>query len=168
MDNMYLIQKMELANDIRPLASEVRGFVHDLNGLRNDVTHSFFPENRRRHMKRAKVLYKGVDVFTKQGLERGRDDFAKSSSELFYRAYRIRPPRSESRCSSVPPNQPDGGLHVRPLMGLGALTSRGPQPVHLNGQSRYGHMSSVRLPRRSNDTSARRLHVVDSTPNGLP
>lgn len=45
LDSLYLLNKMRLVNDLKPVSNDVRDFVERLNALRNALAHSFFPEN---------------------------------------------------------------------------------------------------------------------------
>jgi hypothetical protein len=74
LDELFLLKKMELANSITPLPKEIRSTVHRVNSIRNALAHSFFPENRREHMKLGKVLYKDLDLRSSAGLQALKDD----------------------------------------------------------------------------------------------
>jgi hypothetical protein len=74
LDEMYLLKKMQMVHAIRPLPKEVRGTIERVNAIRNAMAHSFFPENRKEHMKAGKVLYAGKDIRTAAGLQLLRHD----------------------------------------------------------------------------------------------
>jgi hypothetical protein len=76
LDEMYLLKKMQMVHAIRPLPKEVRGTIEKVNAIRNAMAHSFFPENRKEHMKVGKVLYAGKDIRTAEGLQLFKDDCA--------------------------------------------------------------------------------------------
>jgi hypothetical protein len=60
-----------------------------INDVRNALAHSFFPENRRRYTPDKKVMYKGVHLFTKEGVQKFEDDFAIASNHLIKRAFGV-------------------------------------------------------------------------------
>jgi hypothetical protein len=74
LDEMYLLKKMQMAHAIRPLPKDVRATIEKANAIRNAMAHSFFPENRKEHMKVGKVLYAGKDIRTADGLRQFKDD----------------------------------------------------------------------------------------------
>ena len=74
LDEMYLLKKMQMVQAIRPLPKEVRSTIEKANAIRNAMAHSFFPENRKEHMKIGKVLYAGKDIRTPDGLRQFKDD----------------------------------------------------------------------------------------------
>jgi hypothetical protein len=69
LDNLYPLQKMRLVSDIKEIPKEYRSTIERLNELRNALAHSFFPENRRSYRESKKVLYKGINIFSVQGVE---------------------------------------------------------------------------------------------------
>jgi hypothetical protein len=75
MDEMFLLPKMQVVHAIASLPGEVQDNITRINRLRNDVAHSFFPENRKAHMPAKKRLYRGIDIFTKAGVQKFLDDF---------------------------------------------------------------------------------------------
>ena len=74
LDEMYLLKKMQMVHAIRPLPKDVRATIEKANAIRNAMAHSFFPENRKEHMKVGKVLYAGKDIRTADGLRQFKDD----------------------------------------------------------------------------------------------
>ena len=64
------MQKLRIVHAIDEVPSEHRNSMEAINALRNSITHSFFPENRRQYMKREKVMYDGENIYTKAGVER--------------------------------------------------------------------------------------------------
>jgi hypothetical protein len=87
LDELYVLQKMRLVDAISPLPSDVKKAINRINALRNDLAHSFFPENRRHHMSNKKVTYDDVDIHTREGLERFLEDFARIRDCLEQRAF---------------------------------------------------------------------------------
>ena len=69
LDDTFLLKKMQIANAIKPLPHNVQSSIHRINSVRNAFAHSFFPENRKEHMKLGKVLYQGKDIRTPEGLD---------------------------------------------------------------------------------------------------
>jgi hypothetical protein len=82
LDEMYLLKKMQMAHAIRPIPKEVRATIAKVNTIRNAMAHSFFPENRKEHMKIGKILYAGKDIRTPEGLHFFRDDCYEAFSYL--------------------------------------------------------------------------------------
>ncbi len=60
------------STDVR---NEVLFAITRVNDVRNDVAHTFFPQQRRRYVRGKKVVYDGVHLFTTAGLKRFTDDF---------------------------------------------------------------------------------------------
>lgn len=86
LDDTYLLNKMELVNAIDPILSPVNSAINRINDVRNAVAHSFFPENRRRYKEIKAVMYRGNDIYTKQGLEKFVEDFEEANQYLWKRA----------------------------------------------------------------------------------
>ncbi len=74
LDNLYPLHKMRLVSDIKEIPKEYRSTIERLNELRNALAHSFFPENRRSYRDTKKVLYKGINIFSIQGVEAFEED----------------------------------------------------------------------------------------------
>jgi hypothetical protein len=70
LDEMYLLKKMEVIHAIKPIPKDTRETIRKCNAIRNSLAHSFFPENRKEHMKTKKVLYAGKNIRSPEGLER--------------------------------------------------------------------------------------------------
>jgi hypothetical protein len=75
MDETFLLKKLLMVEAIIIVPSAVSSAVKRINDVRNAVTHSFFPENRRRYMDAKGVTYKGVDLFTVEGVEKLQQDY---------------------------------------------------------------------------------------------
>jgi hypothetical protein len=88
MDEMFLLKKMQIAHAIKPLPGNIQSSIQRLNAIRNAFAHSFFPENRREHMKVHKVLYMGKDIRTPEGLEIFIDDSITTFDFIAKRVYR--------------------------------------------------------------------------------
>jgi len=90
LDEIYLLPKMRLVHAIRSLPPNVRNNIERINALRNALAHNFFPENLRQYKDHRKVIYRGADIYTKQGLEKFDEDFKLVSEFLVDRAFRLR------------------------------------------------------------------------------
>jgi hypothetical protein len=90
MDETYLLKKMTIVHAIRPIPSDVSSAIARINDVRNALTHSFFPEHRRRYMADQKVMYKGVHLFSVEGLERFGEDYNLADAYLVKRAFNIK------------------------------------------------------------------------------
>jgi hypothetical protein len=88
LDEIYILQKMRIVDAIKPIPREHKGFIAEINDLRNAITHSFFPQNRRRYLKSEAVMYRGDDVYTKEGIEKLVRDARKVQEFLQARAGR--------------------------------------------------------------------------------
>jgi hypothetical protein len=89
LDEMYLLKKMQLVHAIKPLPKEVRETIAKVNAVRNAMAHSFFPENRKEHMKDHKVLYAGKDIRTVAGLQQFKDDCDEAYAYIAKRVHGI-------------------------------------------------------------------------------
>ena len=87
MDETFLPKKLTLVDAIRKVPKPVVSAIHRINDVRNALAHGFFPENRRRYMTQKKVIYEGVDIFTKDGVEKFEQDFELAQDYLFRRAF---------------------------------------------------------------------------------
>ena len=90
LDEIYLLPKMRLVHAIRSLPPNVRNNIERINALRNALAHNFFPENLRQYKDHKKVIYRGADIYTKQGLDKFDEDFKFVSEFLVDRAFRLR------------------------------------------------------------------------------
>jgi hypothetical protein len=76
MDEMFLIKKLSAVEAIKNVPREVSSAIKRVNDIRNALTHSLFPENRRRHMADKKVMYAGSHLFTHDGIKKFDQDCA--------------------------------------------------------------------------------------------
>ena len=74
MDETYLLKKLSMVEAIKEVPIEVSKNIKRINDLRNALAHSLFPQNRRRYMPDKKVTYRGVDLFSRAGVIRFRED----------------------------------------------------------------------------------------------
>jgi hypothetical protein len=72
LERLYLLQKLDLVKSIHDIPKWVASDIAALNELRNSLSHSFFPENRRR-----KPEWKGQSIFATDGYDRFWDDMKK-------------------------------------------------------------------------------------------
>jgi len=86
LDDTYLLNKMKLVRAIAEIPAPIRNAIERINAARNALAHSFFPENRRQYAPHKKVIYRGVDLHTKQGIEQFAEDFGAVRDYLFERA----------------------------------------------------------------------------------
>jgi hypothetical protein len=74
LDNIYLLNKRQIVNDIKPLPKDINSQIGLVNDIRNAVAHSFFPQNRRQFKHDKKVVYKKLDLYTRDGLKQFMED----------------------------------------------------------------------------------------------
>lgn len=89
MDETYLLAKMRIVHAIAEIPADVRASIEHMNALRNDITHSFFPENRKAHMPKKRRLYQGEDIFSIEGVRRFKKDFVLARNYLERRAFGV-------------------------------------------------------------------------------
>jgi hypothetical protein len=75
MDETYLLKKLSIVHAIRAVPKDVRSAITRINDVRNDLAHTFFPQQRRRYVRGKKVVYDSVHLFTTAGVKRFSDDF---------------------------------------------------------------------------------------------
>jgi hypothetical protein len=85
LDETFLIKKLTIVDAIRAVPKKVRKAIHRINDIRNALAHSFFPENRRRYSTHKGVLYNGVYLFTKEGVEKFEEDVDIANEYLWKR-----------------------------------------------------------------------------------
>ena len=76
LEQMYPTQKIELVVKIRPSWEKYKRILYDVNGLRNSLAHSFFPEKRPK-----KPFYKDKNIFTLEGITLLESDMQKILSD---------------------------------------------------------------------------------------
>jgi hypothetical protein len=99
-EKLSLMEKLAYVRAIREVPKSIRRDVEALNNLRNGVAHAFFPEN----LRSAKPKWKGLEVFSVEGVRRLMQDLAEIDDFLIQRAYGV---KSTDRTGSPlpPPNQ---------------------------------------------------------------
>jgi hypothetical protein len=83
---LSLTEKLRLVKAIHKVPKPVAADIEALNALRNGLAHAFFPEN----LRSSKPIYKGKDIFSREGLERFIEDMGKVSSFFLGRNFGIR------------------------------------------------------------------------------
>jgi hypothetical protein len=74
LERLYLLQKLRFLGSFREVPKDIRQSVAKLDALRNAVAHAFFPENLKDYSKWRRVVYKGKDIFTLEGMKLFRED----------------------------------------------------------------------------------------------
>jgi len=83
LEKLSLMEKLAYVRAIREVPRSIRGNVEQLNNLRNGIAHSFFPEN----LRSAKPKWKGVDIFSLDGVNRLEEDLADIDDYFVRRAF---------------------------------------------------------------------------------
>jgi hypothetical protein len=81
LEKLSLMEKLAYVRAIREVPKSVRHDIEQLNNLRNGVAHAFFPEN----LRSAKPKWKGLDIFSLEGIRRFIGDVAEIEGHLKYR-----------------------------------------------------------------------------------
>jgi hypothetical protein len=74
LERLYVLQKLRLLGTFCEIPKNISQNVERLDALRNAVAHAFFPENLKDYKKWRKVVYKGKDIFTLEGIKLFRED----------------------------------------------------------------------------------------------
>jgi len=74
LERLYLLQKLRLLGSFYEIPKNIRQNIAKVDALRNAVAHAFFPENLKDYKKWRKVVYKGKDIFTLEGIKMFRED----------------------------------------------------------------------------------------------
>jgi hypothetical protein len=90
MDETYVLKKMAIVHAIKAIPSDASSAIARINDVRNALTHSFFPEHRRRYMADQKVIYKGVHLFSVEGVEKFGEDYNLAQKYLVRRGFKIK------------------------------------------------------------------------------
>jgi hypothetical protein len=69
LESLYLLEKVRLVRSFYEIPKNIFEDIEKLNALRNAVAHAFFPEALRMYKKWQKVVYKGKDIFTLEGIK---------------------------------------------------------------------------------------------------
>jgi len=80
LEKLSLMEKLAYVKAIHEVPRTVCRNLEQLNNLRNGIAHAFFPEN----LRSAKPKWKGLDIFSLEGVQRFSDDLAEVT-EFFHR-----------------------------------------------------------------------------------
>ncbi|MGD1063463.1 MAG: hypothetical protein ABR860_09395 [Terracidiphilus sp.] len=72
---LSLSEKLRLVKSIQTLPKSIAADIETLNAIRNGLAHAYFPENLRSY----KPIYKGLDIYSRKGLERFIEDMRKAT-----------------------------------------------------------------------------------------
>jgi hypothetical protein len=86
LEQLYLLNKLELAKRTCDLPKNVNDFICALNGIRNGLAHSLMPES----LQKNKPIYKGKSIYDKDGLKLYREDLDKVIDFLTEKAWGIK------------------------------------------------------------------------------
>jgi hypothetical protein len=75
MDETFLLKKLAMVEAIMDVPTQVSKAIKRINDVRNALTHSFFLENRRRYMADKEVMYNGVYLSCREGVEKFQHDY---------------------------------------------------------------------------------------------
>jgi hypothetical protein len=106
---LSLTEKLRLVKAIHKVPKSVAADIEALNALRNGLAHAFFPEN----LRSSKPIYKGKDIFSREGLERFIEDMGKVSTFFLRQNFGIR----ELQEDQQPPDDPGVVKGMRQIMG---------------------------------------------------
>jgi hypothetical protein len=87
MDEIYLLKKLSMVDAIRKVPTDVSNSIKRINDVRNALSHSLIPQNRRRYMTDKKVTYKGVDLFSRAGVLKFHEDYDLVHDYFWKRAF---------------------------------------------------------------------------------
>lgn len=75
MDETFLLKKLATVQAIKKVPTDVSNSIKRINDVRNALAHSLFPYNRRRYKAEGKVMYKGVNLFSREGMLKFHEDY---------------------------------------------------------------------------------------------
>lgn len=84
LQKLSLMEKLAYVRAIREVSKPIRRDVEQLNSLRNGIAHAFFPEN----LRSAKPKWKGLDIFSLDGVKLFVDDLADVHDYFTRRTFR--------------------------------------------------------------------------------
>lgn len=85
LEKLSLMEKLAYVRAIREVPRSIRRNVEQLNSLRNGVAHAFFPAN----LRSAKPTWKGLDVFSLEGVKQLVDDLGDIDAYFIKRAFGV-------------------------------------------------------------------------------
>jgi len=83
---LSLPEKLRLVKAITKVPKTVAANIEALNALRNGLAHAFFPEN----LRSSKPIYKGKNIFSRDGLERFIEDMSQVSDFFVHLNFGLR------------------------------------------------------------------------------
>ncbi len=106
LERMPLMQKFAMVKDIYRIPKSISEKIEAVNALRNALAHAFFPENLKAYMSKGRpqprksvpVTYKGVDIFTIDGIGRFLDDMGEISDFFIWKTRRK---KSKAKSKSI-------------------------------------------------------------------
>jgi hypothetical protein len=87
MEELFLLRKLALVKEIRAFDNKMAQSIQSFNALRNAMAHSFLPEKKRDYRKTGKVIWKGKDIYTTDGIEQFDADMVELIDYLFQMAF---------------------------------------------------------------------------------
>src|SRR5262249_19278490 len=87
MEELFMLRKLALVREIRGFDKGMAEMLQSLNALRNAMAHSFVPEMKRDYRKIRKVIWKGQDIYTTQGMAQFDTDMRNLVDYLFQMAF---------------------------------------------------------------------------------
>jgi len=75
MDESFLLKKLSMVDAIKKVPTNVSSNIMRINDVRNALAHSLIPQNRRRYMAEKKVTYRGVPLFSREGVLKFHEDY---------------------------------------------------------------------------------------------
>jgi hypothetical protein len=75
MDEVFVLKKLAMVEEMITVPRQVSSAVKNINDVRNALAHSLFPENRRRYMVHKKVMYRGANLFSVEGIKTFQNDY---------------------------------------------------------------------------------------------
>jgi hypothetical protein len=85
LEKLSLMEKLAYVRTIREVPRSIRRDIEQLNNLRNGIAHAFFPEN----LRSAKPKWKGMDIFSVDGVNLFMDDLSDIDDYFVKRAYGV-------------------------------------------------------------------------------
>ncbi len=95
---LSLTEKLRLVKSIQKIPKSLAADIETLNALRNGLAHAYFPENLRSY----KPVYKGMDSYSREGLQRFIDDMRKVTHYFWEVNFGVRVPKhAEAESATV-------------------------------------------------------------------
>jgi hypothetical protein len=78
LEGMSLLRKLAFVKECNPIPKSAEEIIALTNTIRNAITHSFFPMNKRNFKHTKKVTYNGKNIFTLNGLKISNKDIERA------------------------------------------------------------------------------------------